>query len=1183
MKFYRMSIIFLFLLMISIGAACAEDASQAVQDNLDTSDSEVMADAPDGTYSDLSDKINSNQSSIELEKNYKFNNQTDTGKEYLNINHKTITIDGKGKAIDANNKAGLFKIENSSEVTIKNLIIRNCLNSSIWLSASKLTTDNVTFENNYDIGGGAALYAYRNSTYTSSGDKFLDNTATSGAAIFASSSKVFLDNSLFRNTNPVQWALIYGYSSTIDITNSIFANTTSKYATAVYNTYNTYIKKSKFHNLCADITAGAVAVKGNSLTDTQIIDCEFVNVTSSKNGGALFIDAYGDADGNVSGSVLINNTLFENCSSEFGGAMLQLGGSAEINDSIFINNNASENGGAIYTSNVMLTVNKSNFTDNKAGLDSGLGGAIFFDYSSLAVDNSRFNDNSASEGGAIFIYDSNYTIAKSSFENNGEDVRSYFDGPVSSISDCGELKAYLNSSKSEFMVRYGGISFTLNPTVIKDASASDSHFDLRDYGLVTPVRNQGSMGSCWAFGAAGAFESAFLKATGISLDISENNIQNMGLRYSIYGHSKNTEAGTYYTSTAYFLSWLGAINASDDAYDELGKISSLSFSGDAYRIVDAVFVDVTDRNAVKEALIKYGALNLFVYGANNMDSSYDDDYKSVYNSKYDGNHYVTLVGWNDTFSKDQFSTTPAGDGAWICKNSWGTGWGDDGYFYLSYYDHSLNESEAVGFIIENVDYEKLYQVEVGGLSEFNDKYTEYEDAFVSQDGDIIAAVGTYFEKANTPYTISIYVSGNLVYTQEGIANRAGYSTIKLNKFIAVENNTVFSVRIKSSSTPILSQTRQQLLENNSYVIQDGGRYFLSDSVAPIKVYTYHNSLITKNIVKYYDGKELIFTVENATDAVAIGFEGINRTINIVDGKGNVCLGVLKVGNYEVTVYHGNQTFKNYITVKSTINTGGVTAVTVAYNTELTIATEFLNIDGEPLANASVGVKFDGEPVNLKTNGEGSLDIIIYDGNAIGKHVLDLTNPANNEIMTITITIVSRFAGNANVNMYYYDGHSYKVRVKDNMGNFAGKNQLVAIKIGKKSFNVKTDANGWATLKIPDTITPGKYTIAATYYGQTVENSLVVKQVLKLSKVKVKKSAKKLVLKATLKQANKALKSKKVTFKFNGKKYTAKTDKKGVAKVTIKKNVLKKLKVGKKVKYQVTYLKNTVKTSVKVKR
>ena len=56
MKFYRISIIFLFLLMISMGAACAEDASQAVQDNLATSDSEVMADAPDGTYGPRSRK-----------------------------------------------------------------------------------------------------------------------------------------------------------------------------------------------------------------------------------------------------------------------------------------------------------------------------------------------------------------------------------------------------------------------------------------------------------------------------------------------------------------------------------------------------------------------------------------------------------------------------------------------------------------------------------------------------------------------------------------------------------------------------------------------------------------------------------------------------------------------------------------------------------------------------------------------------------------------------------------------------------------------------------------------------------------------------------------------------------------------------------------------------------------------
>lgn len=185
----------------------------------------------------------------------------------------------------------------------------------------------------------------------------------------------------------------------------------------------------------------------------------------------------------------------------------------------------------------------------------------------------------------------------------------------------------------------------------------------------------------------------------------------MGIQYSIYGDNRYSEAGTYYTSAAYFMSWLGAVNATDDVYDKLGKISALRFSPNAYHIVDAIFVDIEDRNAIKDALVKYGALNLYVYGANSRDGSYNDSYKSVYNSNHSGNHYVTLVGWDDTFSKYNFTKTAPGNGAWICKNSWGTDWGLDGYFYLSYFDKSLEDSDAVGFVIKNNErYEKLLGV-----------------------------------------------------------------------------------------------------------------------------------------------------------------------------------------------------------------------------------------------------------------------------------------------------------------------------------------------------------------------------------------------------------------------------------------------------------------------------------------
>lgn len=201
----------------------------------------------------------------------------------------------------------------------------------------------------------------------------------------------------------------------------------------------------------------------------------------------------------------------------------------------------------------------------------------------------------------------------------------------------------------------------------------------------------------------------------------------------------------------------------------------------------------------------------------------------------------------------------------------------------------------------------------------------------------------------------------------------------------------------------------------------------------------------------------------------------------------------------------------------------------------------------------------------------------------GKASLNLKNIKVGSYDDIVVTYIG---DNGNMTLYaFLDVYSTKIsltninvlsgklKAKVLINDKVAKNTYVTFKVDKKTLKVKTDKNGFATL----TLNPGKHTVTAIFKDAKTSKTLTGYK-LSLKTVKVKKSAKKLVLTATVKK----LANKKVTFKFNGKKYTAKTNKNGIAKVTVKKSVLSKLKVGKKVSYQVTYLKSTVKKSVKVK-
>ena len=187
-------------------------------------------------------------------------------------------------------------------------------------------------------------------------------------------------------------------------------------------------------------------------------------------------------------------------------------------------------------------------------------------------------------------------------------------------------------------------------------------------------------------------------------------------------------------------------------------------------------------------------------------------------------------------------------------------------------------------------------------------------------------------------------------------------------------------------------------------------------------------------------------------------------------------------------------------------------------------------------------------------------------------------------VTFTVNASKAKIINKNVKVDYNSNYKYKIMIIGVDGNPVNGVEI-KISINAKVKTYKTDSKGYITIKLDKTYTPGKYTVKLSYKGKSSKHVITVKQILKSKKVvKVKKNAKKAVLKAQLKSGNgKAIKGKKITFKVKGKTYKVKTNKKGIAKITLKNKVIKKFKAGKTYTVKITYLKDTIKTKLKVKK
>ncbi|MDO5810649.1 MAG: hypothetical protein Q4Q37_06100 [Methanobrevibacter sp.] len=249
--------------------------------------------------------------------------------------------------------------------------------------------------------------------------------------------------------------------------------------------------------------------------------------------------------------------------------------------------------------------------------------------------------------------------------------------------------------------------------------------------------------------------------------------------------------------------------------------------------------------------------------------------------------------------------------------------------------------------------------------------------------------------------------------------------------------------------------------------------------------------------------------------------------------------------------------------------------TRAYNSQYDFRARLLDKNANPLRNKKVNFVINGNDYEMTTDEYG----YAYLRNTLssGEYQVTVENPATNERLTRNLTIMDRIVGNNDVTFDYTYSGTYKVRVYADNGQVVGAGESVIFTVNGKKTAVKTDANGYATFKISGLL-PKTYTVSAEYKGVKVSNKVVVKQVLKASNKKFKRYKLKTYT-ATLKTSNgKAIKGKLVTFKFNGKTYKVKTNKKGVAKITIKKF----WKVGK-FKITIKYLKTSIKKTITVKR
>lgn len=358
-----------------------------------------------------------------------------------------------------------------------------------------------------------------------------------------------------------------------------------------------------------------------------------------------------------------------------------------------------------------------------------------------------------------------------------------------------------------------------------------------------------------------------------------------------------------------------------------------------------------------------------------------------------------------------------------------------------------------------------------------------------------------------------------------------------------------------------------------------------DKITVNRVYPNINVTKPVNPLVNEDVNLVLALPQNTSGNITISVNNKNLTFENVSGDISVNLtDLLAVGHNAVLIRYSGDDWWDSQVKKETIYVSKLTPEMTVNVNQIDFGETSIIIVNLPNATGNITITTNGKDCNQNLNNgsvifkinnlnPGNYDVIItYEGDDI----------YNSIIRTTSFSVPKPILNANNVIMSYTSGLKYKVRVTVTGVPVIGK--TVVFTVNGKKVTAVSDGEGCSSVNIDLPPKSSKYIVIAEYRGVIIKNTIKVNSIVLAKDLKVKKSSKTLKIKVTLNKVNgKYLKNKKITLRFKGKTYYAKTNKKGMTIFKIKRNIIKNLKIGKKYTYKVNYLKDTVSRKITIKK